>query len=65
MANKKAGVAFLIMFFVIVAVLGWQINNYLQAQERAKIVDAKITAAEDHLRIAKETADNYLVNQNR
>jgi len=62
MANKKAGVAFLIMFFVIVAVLGWQINNYLQAQERAKIVDAKISAAEDHFRIAKETADNYLAS---
>jgi len=62
MANKKAGVAFLIMFVIIVSFLVYQVNNYFQAQEQKKIVDERLAAAEQHFRDAKTTADNYLAN---
>jgi len=62
MANKKAGVAFLIMFVIIVSFLGWQISNYMHVQEQKKIVDERLAAAEQHFRDAKTTADNYLAN---
>jgi len=64
MANKKAGVAFLIMFVIIVSFLAYQVNNYFQAQEQKKIVDERLAAAEQHFSDAKATADNYLANQN-
>jgi len=62
MANKKAGVAFLIMFVIIVSFLAYQVNNYMQAQEQKKIVDERLAAAEQHFRDAKTTADNYLAS---
>jgi F0F1-type ATP synthase membrane subunit b/b' len=61
MANKKRGAAFLIIFFVIVAFLAYQVNSYMQEQNEIKasydVANEKLLSAQQHFQDAKTSAD--------